>query len=104
MVRAIKDDEDEEFATKLLRQSLNNWEDSEKKLEERLVNWELDRVALMDKIILIAAITEMDYFPQTPSKVIINEYIDISKVYATEKSNIFINGILDKYSKDKNRA
>ena len=104
LVRAIKDDEDEEFATKLLRQSLNNWEDSEKKLEERLVNWELDRVALMDKIILIAAITEMDYFPQTPSKVIINEYIDISKVYATEKSNIFINGILDKYSKDKNRA
>ncbi|WP_300673209.1 transcription antitermination factor NusB [Soonwooa sp.] len=104
LVRAIKDDEDEEFARKLLRQSLNNWEDSEKKLEERLVNWELDRVSLMDKIILVAAITEMDYFPQTPSKVIINEYIDISKVYATEKSNIFINGILDKYSKDKNRA
>ncbi|WP_312323036.1 transcription antitermination factor NusB [Soonwooa sp.] len=104
LVKAIKDDEDEEFAKKLLRQSLNNWEDSEKKLEERLVNWELDRVSLMDKIILVAAITEMDYFPQTPSKVIINEYIDIAKVYATEKSNIFINGILDKYSKDKNRA
>ncbi|MGX9985421.1 transcription antitermination factor NusB [Soonwooa purpurea] len=104
LVKAIKDEEDEEFAKKLLRQSLNNWEDAEKKLEERLVNWELERISLMDKIILVAAITEMDYFPQTPSKVIINEYIDISKVYASEKSNIFINGILDKYSKDKNRA
>lgn len=103
LIRMLKDDEDEEFAGKLLKQTLNNWEESEKKLEERLVNWELDRVSLMDKIILIAAISEMDNFPQTASRIIINEYIDISKVYSTEKSNIFINGILDKYTKDLNR-
>ena len=58
----------------------------------------------MDKIILVAAFTELDHFPLTPSRVIINEYIDIAKVYATDKSNIFVNGILDKYTKDTNRA
>lgn len=103
LIRMIKDREDEEFARKLLKESLVNWETTEKKLEERLVNWELERISLIDRIILIAALSELDYFPLTPSKVIINEYIEISKVYSTEKSNIFINGILDKYTKDLNR-
>lgn len=103
LIKMLKDNEDEEFAKKLLRQTLNNWEESEKKVEARLVNWELDRISLMDRIILIAAISELDHFPLTASRIIINEYIDISKVYATEKSNIFINGILDKYTKDLNR-
>ena len=88
---------------KLLKQSLTHWETTEKKLEERLVNWELDRISLIDRIILIAALSELDFFPLTPSKVIINEYIEISKVYSTEKSNVFVNGILDKYTKDLNR-
>ncbi|MGV4415241.1 transcription antitermination protein NusB [Chryseobacterium sp. T1] len=103
LIKMLKDQEDENFARKLLRESLNNWEESEKKLEERLVNWELDRVSLMDKIIIIAAFTELDHFPLTPTRVIINEYLDISKVFATEKSHIFVNGILDKYTKDLNR-
>jgi N utilization substance protein B len=54
------------------------------KVEERLENWDLDRISLMDKIILIAAISELDFFPLTP-RVIINEFIEISKVFATEK-------------------
>lgn len=103
LIRVIKDEEDEEFAKKLLRASLNHWEESELKLKEKLENWELERVALMDRVILIAAITELDRFPLTPSRVIINEYIEISKVFATEKSNIFVNGILDKYTKELNR-
>lgn len=103
LIRMLKDDEDEAFATKLLRSSLNNWEETEKKLGERLLNWDLERIALIDRIILIAAITEMDQFPATASRIIINEYLDISKIYGTEKSNIFINGILDKYTKDLNR-
>ncbi len=103
LIRMIKDREDEEFASKLLKQALTHWEATEKKLEERLVNWELDRISLIDRIILIAALSELDFFPLTPSKVIINEYIEISKVYSTEKSNIFVNGILDKYTKDLNR-
>ena len=63
----------------------------------------MDRISLMDKIILIAAISEIDYFPLTPGRVIINEYIEISKVFSTDRSNIFINGILDKYTKEINR-
>ncbi len=103
LIRMIKDEEDRQFATKLLKETLNNWEETEKKLQERLQNWDLERVSLMDKLILIAAISELDHFPFTPSRVIINEYIEIAKVFATEKSNIFVNGILDKYIKDLNR-
>ncbi|MBN9311960.1 MAG: transcription antitermination factor NusB [Chryseobacterium sp. 39-10] len=103
LIRMIKDREDQEFASKLLKQSLNHWEDSSKKVEERLENWDMDRISLMDKIILIAAITELDFFPLTPGRVIINEYIEISKVFSTDRSNIFINGILDKYTKEINR-
>lgn len=103
LIKMIKDEGDEAFAKKLLWESINNWDNNEKKIEERLQNWDLERVSLMDKIILVAAITEFDYFPMMASRIIINEYVEISKVFSTEKSNIFINGILDKYSKDNNR-
>lgn len=103
LIKMIKDEEDRTFASKLLRDTLNNWEVNEKKLSERLENWDLERVALMDKVILTTAIAELDNFPFTPSRVIINEYIEIAKVFATEKSNVFINGLLDKYCKDLNR-
>lgn len=103
LIKMIKDQDDAEFARKLLRDSLNHWEETEKKLEERLVNWELERVSLIDRIVIIAALSELDYFPLTPSRVIINEYIEISKVFSTEKSSIFVNGVLDKYTKDINR-
>ena len=103
LIKMIKNAEDEAFAKKLLRESINQWEESEKKVEEKLLNWDLERISLMDKIILIAAITELDYFPQTASRIIINENIEIAKVFATEKSNIFVNGILDRYTKELNR-
>lgn len=103
LIKMVKDDEDKNFAGKLLRDTLNNWEANEKKLSERLENWDLERIALMDKVILTTAISELDNFPFTPSRVIINEYIEIAKVFATDRSNIFINGILDKYCKDLNR-
>jgi N utilization substance protein B len=103
LIKMIKDDEDKTFAIKLLRNTLDSWENNEKKLQERLENWDLERVSLMDKVILSTAITELDNFPFTPSRVIINEYIEIAKVFATDRSNIFVNGILDKYCKDHNR-
>lgn len=103
LIKMIKDEEDKIFATKLLRDTLNNWEANEKKLSERLENWDLERVSLMDKVILSTSISELDNFALTPSRVIINEYIEIAKVFATDRSNIFINGILDKYCKDQNR-
>ena len=100
----IKDKDDEQFAKKLLQIAVSHWEESEKKVESRLENWDMERISLMDKIILVTAISELDYFPATPSRVIINEYIEISKVFSTDRSNIFINGILDKYTKDISRA
>ena len=103
LIKMIKDEEDREFAGKLLKQTLNHWEETEKKLEGRLENWDIERISLIDKIILVTAICELDFFPLTPGRVIINEYIEISKVFSTYRSNIFINGILDKYTKDFNR-
>lgn len=104
LIKMIKDEDDRDFARKLLKETLNHWEDSEKKLETRLENWDLDRISLLDKIIIITAITELDYFPLTPGRVIINEYIEISKVFSSDRSHIFINGILDKYTKDLTRS
>ncbi|MDO4763610.1 MAG: transcription antitermination protein NusB [Flavobacteriaceae bacterium] len=103
LVQAIKDDEDRAFARKLLMETLNHWEDIEKKIEERLENWDLERVALMDRIILTTAISELDNFPLTATPIIINEYVEISKVFSTGKSQIFVNGILDSYTKDSER-
>ena len=103
LIKMIKDEEDREFAGKLLKQTLNHWEETEKKLEGRLENWDIERISLIDKIILVTAICELDFFPLTPGRVIFNEYIEISKVFSTDRSNIFINGILDKYTKDINR-
>ena len=100
LIKMIKDEDDRDFARKLLRETLNHWEESEKQLEKRLENWDLERISLLDKIIIITAITELDYFPLTPGRVIINEYIEISKVFSSDRSHIFINGILDKYTKD----
>lgn len=103
LIKALKDQEDEDFGRKLLQVSYNHWEDNEKKIEQRLENWDLERISLMDKIILIVAFAELDYFPQTPSRVIMNEYIEITKAFSTEKAGLFVNGILDKYTKEKNR-
>lgn len=103
LIKMMKDDEDRKFAGQLLFESLNHWEENEKKLESKLENWDLERISLMDKIILICGIAELDAFRLTPSRIIINEYIEISKAFSTDRSNIFINGILDKYIKDTNR-
>lgn len=103
LIKMIKDEDDRIFAKRLLHETLNRWEDNEKKLQERLQNWDLERISLLDKIIIVTAIAELDSFPLTPSRVIINEYIEISKVFSSDRSNIFVNGILDKYTKDLNR-
>lgn len=103
LIKMIKDEDDRVFARKMLWESVRNWEATEKKIEERLENWDLDRISLMDRVILIAGITEFDVFKTTASRIIINEYVEIAKVYCSEKSNVFINGLLDKYSKDTNR-
>lgn len=104
LIKMFKNEEDIDFAKNLLKYTISHLKTNEEKLKERLQNWDLERVSLVDKIIIITAMSELDYFPFTPAPVIMNEYIEISKVFSTEKSNIFVNGILDKYIKDKNRA
>jgi len=59
-------------------------------------NWDLERIAFMDILIMQMAIAELVGFPSIPTKVTLNEYLEISKFYSTSKSNVFINGVLDK--------
>jgi transcription antitermination protein NusB len=89
-------DEDRQFMLKLFRYSILRSQENEKLIEEQAENWELERIAIMDIIIMKMALTELMIFPSIPIKVTINEYIEISKSYSSVKSKLFINGILDK--------
>jgi N utilization substance protein B len=70
--------------------------ENEKLIEVLAVNWEVDRIAKMDVLLLKMALVELQTCSNIPTKVTMNEYIEISKFYSTPKSNLFINGILDK--------
>jgi N utilization substance protein B len=89
-------DEDRKYMIKLFRYSILRSEDYGKLIEEQAENWELERIAIMDIIIMKMALAELMIFPSIPVKVTINEYIEISKSYSSVKSKLFINGILDK--------
>lgn len=88
-------EEDSGFAEKLIRNTLENGTVYREMIDAHTKNWELDRIAFMDIVIMEAAISEIMSFPTIPVNVTLNEYIEISKSYSTEKSAIFINGILD---------
>lgn len=93
----FKDEEDEkEFVKALVRKTLENDVDNTAIIDKLTQNWELDRIAKMDIILLKMALTELTDLPSIPKKVTLNEYIEISKYYSTPKSQMFINGILDK--------
>ena len=92
-----KDKEDETtFVRELLRKTIVLDKENELLIDELTSNWELDRIAKMDVILMKMAITELQTFNNIPTKVTLNEYIEISKFYSTPKSNSFINGVLDK--------
>jgi len=90
-----KDDDDKEFAKQIFRKTLLNESVFEKEYTDKTPNWDKDRIAEIDTIILKMAICEFLKFPSIPFKVTINEYLEIAKEYSTPKSSIFINGILD---------
>jgi N utilization substance protein B len=92
--------DDRDFAETLYKQTLSDDAKSEKLIAESVQNWDVERVALLDKIILKMALCEMQLFRGIPVKVTINEYIEISKIYSTPKSKQFVNGILDKLAQD----
>lgn len=100
----FKDLEDRDFAKELLRKSIVNHDELRELVKEHSKNWDVDRIAFMDVLIMQLAITEFLYFPSIPTKVTMNEYIELSKFYSTEKSRNFINGILDKTLKDLKKS
>lgn len=91
-----EDDDEQEFVRELLRKTISMDNVNEALIDELTKNWELDRIAKMDIILMKMAITELQIFSNIPTKVTLNEYIEISKFYSTPKSNGFINGVLDK--------
>ncbi len=99
-----KDEEDRQFAKDLYRKVVLNHTDNMILIKQHTVNWDIERIAFIDNLILELALSEFLYFPSIPTKVTMNEYIELSKYYSTEKSRNFINGILDKALKDLKKA
>ncbi|MFK5957745.1 MAG: transcription antitermination factor NusB [Lutibacter sp.] len=95
-----KDIDDKKFVVDLFRKVILNHTEFEKDVKDKTPNWDSDRIADIDMILIKMAICEFLKFPSVPTRVTINEYIEISKDYSTEKSSFFINGVLDKILKD----
>jgi len=95
-----KDEEDREFVRDLFRRTVLNERELEKEYLDKTPNWDTDRIAEIDTIILKMGICEFLKFPSIPMKVTINEYVEIAKEYSTPKSSIFINGVLDNLVKE----
>jgi N utilization substance protein B len=95
-----KDDDDKKFVVDLFRKVVLNHKEFEKEIENKTPNWDTDRIAEIDMILIKMAIGEFLNFPSIPTSVTINEYIEIAKDYSSEKSSFFINGVIDKILKD----
>jgi N utilization substance protein B len=96
MLPLFKNEDDREFAKTLVRKTILKYDEYKALIDKHTRNWEIDRIALMDILLMVMAIAEMVEFPEIPVKVTLNEYIELAKFYSTNKSNEFINGILDK--------
>jgi len=93
--RQSYDNDMKNFITSLFNFSIDNKEWCEEQIKTRLNNWEFDRVALLDRLLLILAISEIHFIDDVPPKVSISEAIEIAKQYSTEESSSFVNGVLD---------
>jgi len=93
-------DEDKDFLLTLFRKTITQFDSFTKVIEKHLENWNLDRIAEIDLLLIKMAIVESIEFPNIPIKVTLNEYIEIAKYYSTEKSGLFINGIIDRVLKE----
>lgn len=90
-----RDEMDTEFARKLFRNAIAGAEPYRKMIAENTKNWDVERIAFMDILIMQVALAEMFSFPSIPVSVTLNEYVEIAKMYSTPKSGSFINGMLD---------
>lgn len=92
----FKSDEDLDFAKYLFKKSLVDYESNLEIIDKYTRNWDVERIAFMDNLILTIAITELTYFDSIPVKVTLDEWIDIAKYYSSPTSSTFVNGVLDK--------
>jgi N utilization substance protein B len=101
----FKDEDDLVFVKKLFRKAVTYSKETTELIDRNTTNWEIERIALMDTLVMQLAISEISEFSEIPVKVSLNEYIEIAKYYCTSKSSNFVNGILDKVvreMRDKN--
>ncbi|MCF8275931.1 MAG: transcription antitermination factor NusB [Flavobacteriales bacterium] len=94
------EEEDRKFAIDLFRKTATHSNEYQNMVEEKLVNWDLDRIASTDILLMKMAVSEFLNISSVPTKVTMNEYLEIAKEYSTPKSHVFINGILDKILTD----
>lgn len=90
------EDEDKHFTRELFNQTISFVDEADVMIRNKTENWELERIAFMDVLLMRMAIAELLFFPTIPVKVTLNEYIELAKAYSTPKSSMFVNGILDK--------
>jgi N utilization substance protein B len=98
--KLYKDLDDKAYAIELFKKTLLNQSKFSEVIKGKTQNWDSERIASLDTVLLKMAICEIQKFPSIPIKVTINEYLEIAKEYSTPKSSIFINGILDKLVKE----
>jgi N utilization substance protein B len=91
-----KNEEDEEYTKTLFRKTIVHFDEHKKYIDMFTTNWDVDRIAFFDNLIMAQAITEMTEFPSIPVKVTFNEYLEVAKYYSTRNSSNFVNGVLDK--------
>lgn len=93
----IWDPDEVEYAKMIIENAIVLGQSIEEKLKDIVSNWEIDRIAIIDKVIIQLAVAEFVMSPEVPVKVTLNEAIELAKKYSTSKSSVFINGILDKF-------
>ncbi len=89
-----------EYARRLVSEVVGHKEEIDTRIAERLENWELDRVSIIDRTILRISLAELLYFPETPTNVIINEAIEIAHRFSSHEAGRFVNGLLDRLAKE----
>ncbi|MDQ7065766.1 MAG: transcription antitermination factor NusB [candidate division KSB1 bacterium] len=104
ILSSVLDDANKEFAARLFSQTVRHMDELNGFIKGKAANWELDRIAIIDRIVLRMAICEFLYFEDIPPKVSIDEAIEIAKKYSTENSGRFVNGILDAVLNDLRKS
>ena len=99
IIKIYKNDEDAEFGVKLINEVISNSDLLVEEIDKFTANWDKDRIAQIDLILLRMCLAEFLFFDSIPVKVSINEYLELAKEYSSPKSNIFINGVMDAISK-----